>query len=33
MGLRFFSPTGGLWLSLIGGLVGTAAAYFLVPRD
>ena len=33
IGARFISPNAGLWLSLIGGLVGTAAAYFLVPRE
>jgi|GEM_PF-2163886 hypothetical protein len=32
-GVRFFSPTSGLWLSFVGGLVGTIAAYLLVPRE
>jgi len=33
VGERFFDGTTALWLSLIGGLVGTGAAYFLIPRD
>jgi hypothetical protein len=32
-GMRLFSPTSALWLSFIGGLVGTAAAYLLIPRQ
>lgn len=32
-GVRFFTPAAGLWLSLIGSLVGTGAAYYLVPKD
>jgi hypothetical protein len=33
VGARFLSPTAGLWLSLLGSLVGTGAAYKLVPRE
>ncbi|HXP89820.1 MAG TPA: hypothetical protein VN931_02710 [Fibrobacteria bacterium] len=33
LGLRLFSPSSALWLSFIGGLVGTVAGYFVVPRD
>lgn len=33
VGTRFVSPVAGLWLSLIGGLVGTGAAFYLVPRE
>jgi hypothetical protein len=32
-GQRFFDGQSGLWFSLFGGLAGTAAAYFLIPRD
>ena len=33
VGERFFTGEAGLWLSLVGSLVGTAAAYYIVPRD
>jgi uncharacterized membrane protein len=33
LGARFISPNAGLWMSLIGGLVGTGAAFLLVPKD
>lgn len=32
-GNMFFSTAAGLWLSLIGGLVGIAGAFFIIPRD
>jgi hypothetical protein len=32
-GVRFLSGTAGLWLSLIGGIAGTAGAYLIIPRD
>ena len=33
VGARFISQNAGLWLSLIGGLVGTALAFLLVPKE
>lgn len=33
VGQQFFSGITALWLSLIGGLAGTGAAYFLILRD
>lgn len=33
VGEKFWSGEAGLWLSLVGGLVGTGLAYAMVPRD
>lgn len=33
VGERFFGGTTALWLSLVGGLVGTGAAFLLIPRE
>lgn len=33
VGERFFGGASSLWLSLVGGLVGTGAAFYLIPRD